>query len=204
VTWLNDGIKSLQVATVLPNRGPQNIIKSISLNQLELLFTAATAYGPATSSDSTDAAFTLPFAFPVDISALEQTITVGFRGQSFARLMLPKSSSTTDVERRIIHLKFSNVPFAAFDDQRETFDDFVAATTPGKEETLRLSGAANADAKTAVGLLSLSDIGFSVDSVVEGLQGLATRPVTVSNLDVNHGFPHYLLIRVDTSIFNPR
>ncbi|TFK44582.1 hypothetical protein BDQ12DRAFT_661303 [Crucibulum laeve] len=203
VTWLNEGIKSLQVATVLPNQGSLSIIKSISLNQLELLFTEDTAYHPATSSKSTDAAFTLPFGFPLDISALEQTITIGFEGNDFAKLAIPKGPSATDVDKRIIHLSFDNVPFAVFDNLHSTFDRFVAATTIGGTQSLHLSGSANADAKTAVGLLSLKDIAFAVDSDIEGLQGLNTKPVTVSNLDVNHGFPDFLLIKVDSALFNP-
>ncbi|KAJ7188457.1 hypothetical protein C8R46DRAFT_1054741 [Mycena filopes] len=203
VTWLNEGIKALQVAAVLPNQGPLQVIKSIDLNELKLLFTQSTAYGPLTSSSSTDAAFTLPFAFPLDITALEQTITVGFQGASIAQLALPKAAAKTDVDTRIIHLTFDSVPFAVFDNMHSNFDDFVAATTTGTTETLHLSGSANADAETAVGLLSLSDISFSVDSNIEGLQGLNAKPVTVSNLDVNQGFSDYLLIKADSALFNP-
>lgn len=171
---------------------------------MKLLFTDDTAFNPSTSSSSTDAAFGLPFAFPIDISSLEQTITVGYNGQSFAQLALPRAPSTTNVEQRIIHLTFDSVPFAVFDDQHDTFSTFVAATTVGKTETLHLAGAANADANTAVGTLSLTNITFSVDSSIEGLQGLDTKPVTINDLDVNHGFPDHLLIKVNSNIFNPR
>ncbi|KAF7321550.1 hypothetical protein MKEN_00676000 [Mycena kentingensis (nom. inval.)] len=203
VIWLNEGIKALQVATVLPNRGKLDIIKSISLNQLKLMFTESTAYGPLASTTNTDAAFTLPFAFPIDITALEQTITVGYQGNSVAQLAIPKGPSKTDVDSRIIHLTFTDVPFAAVDGAHSRFDTFVADTTVNKEVTLKLSGSAKADAKTAVGVLGLTGIDFSVDSTIAGLQGLNTRPVTVANLDVNHGFPDYLLIKVDSSLFNP-
>jgi Protein of unknown function (DUF3712) len=204
VTWLNEGIKVLQVTTALPNRGVLNIIKSISLNQLQLLFTNSTAYNPSTSSNSTDAAFTLPFNFPIDITALEQTLDIGFYGTTFAQLSLPNAPTYTDVASRVIHLTFDNVPFAVFANEHPIFDQFVAATTTGKTQTLHLSGSANADAKTAVGVLSLTGINFSVDSSIDGLQGLNTKPVTVSNLDVNHGFSDFLLIKVDASLFNPR
>ncbi|KAF9051008.1 hypothetical protein BDZ89DRAFT_1056905 [Hymenopellis radicata] len=190
VTWLNEGIKSLLIATVLPNQGVLNIIKSISLNELELI-------------DSTDAAFTLPFGFPVDIVSVEQTITVSYNGQSFAQLAIPRGPSTTDVEDRIIHLSFSDVPFAVFDNTHSVFNDFVAATTMGDSETMGLSGSANTDASTAVGILSLTDIDFDVQSTIDGLQGLNAEPVTVSDLDVFQGFPDYLLIKVNSPLFNP-
>ncbi|KAH7915074.1 hypothetical protein BJ138DRAFT_1122997 [Hygrophoropsis aurantiaca] len=203
VTWLNEGIQTLQIATTLPNQGKLNIIQSINLEELELLFTEDTAYDPVSSSNATTAAFTLPFAFPVDITSLEQNITVGFNGQSFAELALPRAPSTTDVQSRIIYLTFTNVPFAVYANQHSVFQNFVAATTMGQTQTLALSGAANADASTAVGVLSLSDIEFSVDSTIDGLQGLTAKPVTVANLDVNHGYSDYLLITVDTALYNP-
>ncbi|KAG6878541.1 hypothetical protein C0993_004439 [Termitomyces sp. T159_Od127] len=203
VTWLNEGIKSLRIATIFPNRGAQQIIKTIGLNELQLLFTEDTAYSPLASSRSTDAAFTLPFGFPLDITALEQTINIGFEGTSFAQLVLPKAPSKTDVSQRIIHLTFDNVPFAVSSDQHSTFDKFLAATTIGKTQTIHLSGSANADARTAVGLLTLDGITFSLDSSVEGLQGLNAKPVLVNNVEINHGFPDYLLIKVDSTLFNP-
>ncbi|KIM45161.1 hypothetical protein M413DRAFT_332807 [Hebeloma cylindrosporum] len=203
VTWLNEGIKALQVGTLLPNQGPLKIIKSIDLNELSLIFSTQSPFAPITSSKSTAAAFTLPFAFPLDVSALEQTITLGFEGSDFAQLAIPKGQTTTDVDARIIHLAFQNVPLSVFGGAHSTFERFVTSTTVGSKQTLRLSGSANADAKTAVGLLSLQNIAFSVDSSIAGLQGLGARPVTISNLDVNHGSSDFLLIKVDSALFNP-
>ncbi|KAK0485666.1 hypothetical protein IW261DRAFT_1451420 [Armillaria novae-zelandiae] len=203
VIWLNAGIKSLQVASVLPNQGVLSIIQSVDLLQLEIDFTDDTAYNPATSSNFSQAAFALPFAFPVDIQALEQNIIVGYGGQDFAQLMIPKSPASTDVDSRIISLTFSNVPFAVFDSTHSTFDSFLAATTTGSKETLTLTGSANADASTAVGLLSLSEITFSVETSIDGLQGLKAQPVTISDLDVNHGYPDFLLIKVNSLLYDP-
>ena len=191
------------MATVLPDQGPQNIIKSIALNDMDLRFTEATAYNPSTSSQSTDAAFTLPFDFPIDIKALNQTITLGYEGSDFAQLAIPRGPSSTDVQNRIIHLSFNDVPLSVFDDSHSTFERFLAATTAGKEETIRLLGTVDADADTAVGMISLNGIAFSVESTIQGLQGLDTKPVVVTSLDVNHGFPDFLLIQTQTTLFNP-
>lgn len=199
---MNEGIKVLQVATVLPNQGVLDIIKSISLNELTLLFSTDNSYSPLTSSKSTDAAFTIPFGFPLDITSLQQTITLGYQGSDFAQLAISKGPATTDVQTRIIHLTFQNTPLQSLNNV--VFNDFLAATTMSSSQTVTLSGSANADANTAVGLLSLVDIKFSVQTAIAGLQGLNARPVTVANLDVNHGYPDYLLIKVDSALFNPR
>jgi hypothetical protein len=80
----------------------------------------------------------------------------------------------------------------------------LTATTIGTTQTLRLSGSADADASTAVGLLTLKGISFAVDTDIAGLQGLNARPLTVSNLDVNHGYADFLLLKVDSNLYNPR
>lgn len=204
VSWLNEGIKSLQIQTVLPNRGKLDIIKSVDLNQLQLMFSTDNAYDPPTSSNDATAAFTIPFAFPIDIIALEQNITAGYKGAQFAELRIPKGPSKTDVEARVIHLTFNSTPFSVFDDQHSTFQQFLADTTLNEEESFSLSGAANTEASTAVGTLSLTDIEFSVDTTIKGLQGLNAKQTTVSNLDVSRGFSDFLLITVQTQLFNPR
>ncbi|KAH8992759.1 hypothetical protein EDB86DRAFT_3078965 [Lactarius hatsudake] len=203
-TWLNEGIKSLIVETVLPNRGKLDVIKSIELNELDLRFTEGTAYDPSTSSNDATAAFTLPFNFPVDIKALGENISVSTGGTPFSELIIPKGPAFTDVQQRIVHLKFSDVPFAGFDDQRGAFQQFLALTTTSTNQTMGLSGKADTDADTAIGLLSLTDIDFSVTTSIAGLQGLSAKPTIVTSLDVNHGFPDYLLIKVSSSLFNPR
>ncbi|KAI9463679.1 hypothetical protein BJY52DRAFT_1404720 [Lactarius psammicola] len=202
-TWLNEGIKSLVVETVLPNQGKLDIIKSIELNELDLRFTEGTAFEPATSSNDATAAFTLPFNFPVDIKALGENISVSAGGAPFAELVIPKGSASTDVQQRIVHLTFSGVPFAVFGDQHGAFQQFLASTTTSTNQTMGLSGKADTDADTAVGLLSLTDIDFSVTTSIAGLQGLSAKPTLVTSLDVNHGFPDFLLIKVDSSLFNP-
>ncbi len=201
---MNEGIKSLIVETVLPNQGKLDIIKSIELNELDLRFTESTAFDPATSSNDATAAFTLPFNFPVDIKALGENISVSAGGAPFAELVIPKGSASTDVQQRIIHLTFSDVPFAVFGDQHGAFQQFLASTTTSTNQTMGLSGKADTDADTAVGLLSLTDIDFSVATSIAGLQGLSAKPTLVTSLDVNHGFPDFLLIKVDSSLFNPR
>jgi hypothetical protein len=168
------------------------------------MFSTKAPFAPITSSKATDAAFTLPFGFPIDITTLEQTLTLGYEGSSFGQLVIPRGPSRTDIQSRIIHLAFNNIPLEVSGEGQDTFEKFVAATTIGSKQTVRLSGSANADALTAVGVLSLTNLQFSVDSELDGLQGLNARPVTVANLDVNHGYPDYLLIKVDSALYNPR
>ncbi|KAI9459105.1 hypothetical protein F5148DRAFT_1001220 [Russula earlei] len=203
VTWLNDAIKSLVVEVILPNRGKLSVIKSIELGQFESHFTEKTAYDPVTSNRDVRAVFTLPFDFPVDIKALKQNIDVSTGGAPFAELVIPKGPTTTDVQQRITRPTVLNVPFAVFGDQHSAFQRFLTSMTTSTTQSMTLSGNANAEAGTDIGLLSLTGIEFSVNTSIAGLQCLTSKPSLVTYFDVNHGFQDYLLIKVNLSLFNP-
>lgn len=205
VSWLNEGLKSLDIATVLPSQGPLEVLTSIDLHELTLRFTPETAFAPISSSKSTTAAFQLPFAFPLDIVAVQQDIHVGFGGsKDMAVLRIPKTPTKTDVQARVLSLSFADVAFSVNGGQQGNFEQFLASTTTSKTQTFGLSGqVTTTDALTAVGLLSLKDIPFDVTTSIEGLQGLNAKPALVRDLDVNHGFRDFLLIKENTELFNP-
>ncbi|CAO1639236.1 unnamed protein product [Sympodiomycopsis kandeliae] len=203
VSWLNDGIKVLAIDVVLPSQAFQ-VIRRISINQLSLFFTTSTAWNPPTSSDQTVANFYLPFAFPVDIKTTGGPFTARYNGQDAATLNIPLDSpGVTDVERRILTLSFNNVPFNSPSSSHSTFSQFLADTTAKNQVTFNLHGAATAKAQTGAGLVTISDIPFDIDTNLLGLQNLNAKPAVVSNLDVVHGYPTYLLITVNTALFNP-
>lgn len=213
VTWLNQGIKLLEIPVVLPAAVNLQVINSITINTLSLFFSQEIPWAPAFSTDDTDAAFQLPFAFPLDIEQLGTTITAGSPNSGggqrlakrapgdFAQLEVPMGPADTNVQARTIRLTFNNAPFQSIDNG--LFSDFIARTTADQSVGLSLSGLADTMAGTAVGLLSLTDIAFDVDTSLLGLQGLNARPTTVSNLDVFRGYSDYLQINVDAQLYNP-
>lgn len=201
--WLNQAIKTLKIETSLPNQGVQTIITGVTLEQMSFMFTQDSAYSPAAGSNATIASFTIPFNFPIDITQVSQNITAGYKGTDFAQLIIPQGPAKTDVDTRIIHLTFSNVPFQVVSGQQSTFQRFLADVTMSANETFQLSGYAITQASTAVGILALTDIAFAVDTTIAGLQGLNAEPAVVSNLDVSHGYSDYLLITCGTTLFNP-
>lgn len=203
VSWLNDGIKVLAVTVALPAE-KFDVIRQVSINQLSLFFTTDTSWAPPTSSVDTKANFYLPFAFPVDITNTGGPFIANYNGQQAAVLNIPLSAmGQTDVEARILTLMFNNVPFEVYDDAHPTFSQFLADTTAGQQVTFNLNGAATARANTAAGTVTISDIPFNLDTNLLGLQNLNARPAVVTDLDVVHGYPTYLLITVNTALFNP-
>ena len=179
------------------------MITAVKLNELDLSFTDATAFSPSTSSSDATAAFSLPFGFPMNIVAVGQNITGGSGGTDFAQLEIPKGPCSTDVNERIVHLQFSDVPFTVLEGQDAAFEQFLSDTAMSGNTTILLKGSADTDVDTAVGVLNLTGIQFDVQTSIVGLQGLASKPTLVTNMDVNHGFSDYLLVKVNASLFNP-
>ena len=202
VTWLNEGIKLLQISSHLPARH-FNVIKAIELNEMTLMFTEKSAWAPATSSSNTQAPFYLPFSFPIDITQAGGGFIEGYKGTDVAILNVPMSPAVTDVERRVMTLKFSDVPMQAYGNKHSQFSGFLADTTAQKSVTFQLHGSANAVARTAAGVVTITDIPFGVSTSLDGLQNLNARPVVTSDLDVKHGYKSYLLITLKASLYNP-
>ncbi|WFD49313.1 hypothetical protein GLX27_003993 [Malassezia furfur] len=202
VTWLNEGIKLLQISSHLPARH-FNVIKAIELNEMTLMFTEKSAWAPATSSSNTQAPFYLPFSFPIDITQAGGGFIEGYKGTDVAILNVPMLPAVTDVERRVMTLKFSDVPMQAYGNKHSQFSGFLADTTAQKSVTFQLHGSANAVARTAAGVVTITDIPFGVSTSLDGLQNLNARPVVTSDLDVKHGYKSYLLITLKASLYNP-
>ncbi|GAA5937070.1 uncharacterized protein JCM15063_000146 [Sporobolomyces koalae] len=209
-SWLNNGIKALAIPVILPAAKNLQVINAITINSLTLQFSESNPWGPAFSTDDTVADFSLPFAFPLDITSLASDITAGDSGSSsrskrdqgdFALLSIPQNPAKTDVTARTILLQFQNVPFQSVNNG--LFSSFVTQVTDDQSKTFTLHGAANTVAGTAVGALNLEDIAFSVSTSLLGLQGLNARPATVSDLDVYHGYTDYLQINVNAHLYNP-
>lgn len=160
VSWLNDGIKALKTPTVFPAAANLQIINSITMNAMTLMFTESSAWSPDFSTPSALAAFQLPFAFPLDITrtyAIPQALhkcsppdvemavqlTTVDQGTGFAELNIPMSPTSTDVVSRIATLQISHVPFAVASNAHAVFSQFLTDTTDDASKTFGLVGTAN-------------------------------------------------------------
>ncbi|KAG8833980.1 hypothetical protein FRC17_009762 [Serendipita sp. 399] len=206
VSWLSEGVKTIRIDSVLPSRGPMNIIKGITINQMTMDFPAGSAYAPMSSSSDTAASFDLPFGFALNIVQLEQNIVASYQNNKFATLALGTIPATTDVANKIIHLSFQNIPFAVNSGAEGTFQSFLAETTTKNSVTFGLSGTANSQAETAVGRLSISGIAFDVQSVLTGINAFggtaAISDVKITGSGGNGG-NEYVSSPLKTTLNNP-
>ncbi|KAM0789126.1 hypothetical protein ACM66B_003180 [Microbotryomycetes sp. NB124-2] len=213
VVWLNEGIKQLAIAVILPAASNLQVITGIQIPSLSLFFSESDPWAPRFSSDTT-ASFQLPFAFPVDIQQIATVITAGAPNSGpqstrlskrapgdFAELDVPNGPARTDIVARTTLIPIENAPFQSVDNGE--FSAFVARTTVSNTVSFSLNGNADTKTSTAIGLLTLVDIAFDVDTTLLGLQGLNAQPTTVSDLDVFRGYPDYLQINVNARLYNP-
>lgn len=172
ITWLSTAFKSLTLQTSLPGGTNVQIIHGIQITNMAFDFTCGTcAYAPLVSSNNGIVAnFSLPadFGFPIDITALEETINVTaiVSGQSdpLALLALPWNDATTTGQK--LTASFTNEPFAVYPPSYGLFNKFTYALTvasPSQIPLLGFQGVANSKASTAVGALTLDGIAFNLD-----------------------------------------
>lgn len=182
------------VGVLLP--APQNlqVIQTIQLEDLELNFTQPTEWAPMAATRNTQAGFSLPFAFPIDVIALDTSIGVQYQGNDVAVLPVGHRDVTTDVPTREITLAFDGVPFSVYPNQHDNFQTFLQQTTTTASQAFNLIGSANTTTSIAIGQIVIQNIAFNVETSIGGLQGLKTRPTNVTQVDVAHGYSDYLLI----------
>jgi len=120
---------------------------------MTLQFSEDNPWGPAFSTDDTVAAFSLPFAFPLDITSLASDIYAADTGSTsrkrapgdFALLSIPSNPARTDVTARTILLQFQNVPFQSVNNGG--FSSFITQVTDDVSKTFTLRGAADSKFK---------------------------------------------------------
>ena len=128
VTWLNEGIKSLKVNTILPAKH-FSVIKAIDINQLTLMFSKKAPWEPKASSNNTQAPFYLPFGFPINIKQTGGGFIENYKSTDIAVLNIPYSPAQTQVRARILTLEFRNSPMSAYSSKHAQFSQFIADTT---------------------------------------------------------------------------
>ncbi|KAK0556955.1 hypothetical protein OC846_000799 [Tilletia horrida] len=168
-----------------------------------LYFSTAIPCAPPTSSNDATAALYLPFGFPIDIQTVAGDFIDRYDNTDVAVLSISRANAQTDIRNRIIHLTFHNVPLARSANAHAQFSDFLADTIAQQSITFNLHGTTTAGASTAAGFVTISDIPFDVSTLLLVLQNLKACPAIVSNLDVYHGYPSYLEVRLTASLYHP-
>ncbi|KAI8873166.1 hypothetical protein GQ42DRAFT_118311 [Ramicandelaber brevisporus] len=204
--WLQAPFTHLIIALILPGYGqlpgqkPENIIRSIDMQDLTLKFSAKDPWNAVASNNQSIATYKLPFNIPVDIQRVGFGIDMVEGGTPAAHLDVPVGPARTS--GNLIYMSFKDTKLAVPDSGRSAMQALTRDLTLSTSKTFRLKGKAGSAVGTGVGLLNL-DLPIDVDTTLKGLQGLKAKAPTVSNIKITGGTNQYLIMTLDTTMYNP-
>ncbi|KAI5474806.1 pre-rrna processing protein [Pseudohyphozyma bogoriensis] len=206
VNWLSAAFKKLTLNVTLPGE-TFTIISSIQLQDLTVTITEQSeAYAVPSQNNETDVVYKNPFGFSLTAVKAGGEFYINYDGVDTALLTLPVadvvSAQTSTGQDANLVIDFKNKEDLV-SLNNPSFDNFFNAITNTADVSFILHGGANVSAETAAGTIPITGIPFSVNTSFLGLQSLNARPTVVSNLDVYHGYPTYLQINADATIYNP-
>ncbi|KAF9998936.1 hypothetical protein BGZ80_009159 [Entomortierella chlamydospora] len=206
VSWLSTGLKSMTLKVPLQAPGALNIIKSISLGPMGMNWTNTDAYAPLANSPGVVAAFEMPFGFSLNVTQVQNNMTVIYNNKNLANLNAAQwgpAVTTKDANGTAINFALPPTPFAIEGDAHSDFDTFVENLTVGSSEAFTVSGFAGTVAQTPIGQVQITGIPFKSDVSLSGLQGLKTNPTVINSLTVIGGIPTGLQIALNLTMVNP-
>nr|CAG8533849.1 8518_t:CDS:2 [Entrophospora candida] len=203
VSWLQSAFLGTRLSVVLA--GPQNlsVITGVTINTLDLDFLTDNPYIPMAASPSLTASFSIPFGFPLSMKKISQDITMFDGATNLAKLSTPYTDASGNTTTGIIKSSFAPTPFQVTSGSENAFDDFSKKLTTDPKVDLVMKGVANSIASTPVGDVEIKGIKFSVNSSLDGLQGLKTKAALVNSLKVVGGTTDMMLIDLSVTLFNP-
>ncbi|KAG0056016.1 hypothetical protein BGZ83_006629 [Gryganskiella cystojenkinii] len=200
VSWLTAAFGSLEMNVSLPSIGKQNIITGVALKTMTLDFTGPDPYNVMTSSDQIIAQYHMPFTFPLNVSAVGQTMNLQLPlGKTVATLAMPLSPAKT-IADGVLATGYQNQPLKVAD--RDTFKVFNQVLTTGPGVQFFLDGVVDTVADTAAGQVKISGIKASVVTAMAGMN-LNASPVTVSDIKISGGTAEYIEVHNTVNLQNP-
>ncbi|KAG0302815.1 hypothetical protein BGZ98_007205 [Dissophora globulifera] len=203
VSWLSSAFGSLTLNVTLPSIGKQDIITGITLKTMTLDFTAGSnPYSVMTSSDDIEAAFHIPFAFPLSITQVAEDMNIQLpQGNNVANLKLPLGPASL-LSPGLLKTAYSNQPLNVNDNGHELFNAFSKALTTGPGVQFYLGGTADTVAETNAGAITIPGVDVNVVSTMAGMN-LNAGGAQIANISVVGGTPDYLLINQNVVLQNP-
>ncbi|KAF9426865.1 hypothetical protein BGZ94_005885 [Podila epigama] len=208
VSWLSSGFKALALKVALQAPEPLNVIKGIELGAMGMNWTNTDEYAPMAKAPGVVAAFEMPFGFSLNLTQIQNNMTVIYNNKSMAALNAAEWGPALTTKNAAspgssIQFVLPPTPFAIHNDSHADFDDFVLQLTVGTTQPFTVAGVASTVALSPIGELHITGIPFKSDVALAGLQGLKAQPAVIHNLTVIGGMPAGLQIALNLTLFNP-
>ncbi|KAF9417140.1 hypothetical protein BGZ94_010027 [Podila epigama] len=202
VSWLSAAFGSLTMNVSLPSIGKQDIITGVALKSMTLDFTVEDPFTPMTSSDNIEASYHMPFAFPLNVTSVAQTMNLQLpQGNTVAVLSMPMSPASTIAEG-VLRTGYTNQPLKVAASGHETFMAFTKILTTGPGVQFFLDGTVDTVAETAAGAVTIPGIGATVVTAMAGMN-LNAGGAAISNIRITGGTSEYIEVSNTVTLQNP-
>ncbi|RIB26470.1 hypothetical protein C2G38_2030198 [Gigaspora rosea] len=203
ISWLQDAFNGTVLNVIFPGRKDLNIIHSVSIDSLDLVFNPEDQYTPMASSSLLSASFSIPFGFQLFVQQISQDIEL-FDGQTkLATLSIPFTNASGDSQSGNLTSSFAPTQFKVVSGSEKIFNDFAKRLTLEKNVTFTMKGIENVISNTSIGNVKIEGIKFSVQTTLQGIQGLKSSPTVINSLKVTGGSPEHINIELLVNLSNP-
>ncbi|RUP06159.1 hypothetical protein BC936DRAFT_140453 [Jimgerdemannia flammicorona] len=169
VNWLSEGFKSVTLKVPLQAPSGIQLITGITLGSMNLAFNAQTPYAPMASSDNVSANFKMPFGFTLNITQVEQNMTIAtFKDGGIASLQSTWGNATSNLGAGLLSFKLNNAPLQVLPGKELAFNDFTTGLTLGSQYNFSVIGNSTVGASTPIGNVILSHIPFNANTSLQG------------------------------------
>ncbi|KAF9357092.1 hypothetical protein BGX26_004266 [Mortierella sp. AD094] len=203
VSWLSNGLLSLTLNVPMKSPVALSVIRDIQIMDMGMIFNKSTPYVPTASSNTVTAGFKLPFNITVGMQNVSNTMSIVYKNKVLADINTAVwNQNKSDVPNGLLVFNLPPSPLVVKDDAHDEFGQFVSDLTVNPEQTFIVQGFANSVSVTPVGVLSLSNIPFTSDVTMKGLNFNAIDAV-VSNVVVSGGTPDHIIMNQTVALPNP-
>ncbi|RKP08371.1 hypothetical protein THASP1DRAFT_23623 [Thamnocephalis sphaerospora] len=203
IPWLQAGFEGLTLKVTLDSKEKGDLIQSLELGSMDMRFTEQTAWSPSTSAPNVVARFRMPFGFPMEMKQVAQEITVYDGGNGIARLSVPLSPAKGSSASGQMSTALTNVPMNVVPGQNAQFSRFLRDVTVSASKAVTMRGTVSVVAGSAIGDIKLDGVKLDQPVTLQGLRGLSTGPVIMSDVRVTGGTSTALIISLTTTLTNP-
>ncbi|KAG0254090.1 hypothetical protein DFQ27_007031 [Actinomortierella ambigua] len=203
ISWLTTALTSSPMVIPLVSPEPLKVIQSLAIKDMGLSMRPEAPWAPTAFSNAVQADFKLPFAIPVTITALSNTImTLSFKGKALADLTTAVWNQTvSDMANNKIVFTLPPSPLNIKDDAHESFQNFLVDVVQNTDTGFDVKGSADAIATTPMGIVQLK-VPFETAVALKGI-GFATAKPAISNVTVVGGNTDHVLLDTSVGINNP-
>ncbi|KAF9992353.1 hypothetical protein BGZ80_006084 [Entomortierella chlamydospora] len=203
VSWLSNGLLSITLNVPMKSPVALNVIRDIQIMDMDMIFNKSTPYAPTASSNTVTAGFKLPFNITVGMESVSNIMSIVYNNKVLADINAAVwNQNKSDVPNGLLVFNLPPSPLVVKDDAHDEFGQFVSDLTINPEQTFTVQGFANSVSETPVGVLALSNIPFTSEVTMKGLNFNAIDAV-VTNVVVSGGTPDYITMNQTVALPNP-